>query len=921
MSDGPSIDSIFCAAIEIESPEERQAAVERACAGDHELKRQVERLLRAHVHGRGILDAPAQTVISDSEPINEREATVIGPYKLVEPIGEGGMGTVWMAQQTEPVRRLVALKLIKAGMDSRQVIARFEAERQALALMDHANIARVLDAGTTSAGRPYFVMDLVKGVPITKYCDDHHLTPRQRLELFIPVCEAVQHAHQKGIIHRDIKPSNVLVALYDGKPVPKVIDFGVAKAAGQRLTDKTLITGFGAIVGTLEYMSPEQADLNQLDIDARSDVYSLGVLLYELLTGMTPFSRKELEKTGMLEMLRVIREQEPKTPSTKLSTAEGLPALAANRGIEPARLAKMVRGELDWIAMKALEKDRDRRYQTANSLAMDVQRYLADETVLASPPSAGYRLWKLARRNRRALMAVTAFVLLLVTAVVALSIAVVALNRERQQKVAALEAEGKRRKQTRAALDDMSSQVIEDWLAKQPAYSNEQKQFLERALRHYKEFATDNGQDEESRASVALAFDRVGFIRERLGQFGEAETAYVRSQKLCAALVADFPKTPNYRHMLATEIKRLGTLYSKIRRTSEAEKLLLLSVNIHRELATEFADISAYKSHLAKDLNRIGIVYKDLGRIDDAINVSREAAEIHKQLVAEFAGDPGSRDDLAQAWATLGDVLEFADRPRDAEEPLAQAVAIYKELARDFPKEPHYRDMLAISSHNRGEAVRLAGRKHEAEEIFRQVLTIRRQLADEFPAVPAYRRGLAITLNNLGIVLKDTGRRPEAEDVYRQALAVHKRLAADYPAVAGHQNETAGAMVNLARLLLERGQLDGARQLLIEALPYHRAVLEASPGHPSYRMFYRNNRWRLAETLLELKDHAAAAEAAGQFLQAAVERPRDAYTSSCLLAGCARLAATDDRLAESKRNELSSAYGALRRRRLATGDR
>jgi serine/threonine protein kinase len=338
---------------------------------------------------------------------------MIGSYTLLEQIGEGGMGTVWMAQQTEPVKRLVAVKVIKAGMDSKQVIARFEAERQALALMDHANIARVLDGGTTGAGRPYFVMDLVKGVPITRYCDEHHLTPRQRLELFLPVCQAIQHAHQKGIIHRDLKPSNVLVALYDGKPVPKVIDFGVAKAAGQPLSEKTLVTGFGNIVGTLEYMSPEQAEVNQLDIDTRSDIYSLGVLLYELLTGSPPFTRKELEKAGMLEMLRVIREQEPSKPSTKLSTAEGLPTLAANRGTEPAKLTKLVRGELDWIVMKALEKDRNRRYETANGFAMDVQRYLADEAVQACLPSVSYRLRKWTRRHRPVLLAAAALVAVL----------------------------------------------------------------------------------------------------------------------------------------------------------------------------------------------------------------------------------------------------------------------------------------------------------------------------------------------------------------------------------------------------------------------------------------------------------------------------------------------------------------------------
>src|SRR5499427_3639357 len=395
------VDEVVDEAIRRASGPDRARYLDEVCGGDLELRRRVERLLRAVSEAGSFLETPAQdpSPTVDQPPV-EGPGTVIGPYKLIEQVGEGGMGSVWMAQQQEPVKRLVAVKLIKAGMDSKQVIARFEAERQALALMDHANIARVLDAGTTGAGRPYFVMDLVRGVPITKYCDEHHLTPRQRLEVFLPVCQAVQHAHQKGIIHRDLKPSNVLVALYDGKPVPKVIDFGVAKAAGQQLTDKTLVTGFGAIVGTLEYMSPEQAEINQLDIDTRSDIYSLGVLLYSLLTGSPPFSRKDSEEGGMLEMLRVIREKEPTKPSTKLSTAEGLPTLAANRGTEPAKLRKLVRGELDWIVMKALEKDRNRRYDTANGFARDVQRYLADEPVHAYRPSAGYRLRKFLRRHR-----------------------------------------------------------------------------------------------------------------------------------------------------------------------------------------------------------------------------------------------------------------------------------------------------------------------------------------------------------------------------------------------------------------------------------------------------------------------------------------------------------------------------------------
>jgi WD40 repeat protein/serine/threonine protein kinase len=412
-------EEIFHEALARNSPAERAAYLEQVCAGDSARRVSLEGLLRANDGASGFLEAPspAPAATVDGGPARERSGAMIGPYKLIEQIGDGGMGTVWMAQQTAPVKRLVAVKLIKAGMDSRQVIARFEAERQALALMDHANIARVLDAGTTDAGRPYFVMDLVKGVPITRYCDEHHLTPRERLELFVPVCQAIQHAHQKGIIHRDLKPSNVLVALYDGRPVPKVIDFGVAKAAGPTLTEKTLVTGFGAIVGTLEYMSPEQAEINQLDIDTRSDIYSLGVLLYELLTGTTPLDRKRLKENSFLELLRIVREQDAPTLSNRLGATLELPSIAANRGLEPAKLTKLVRGELDWIVMKALEKDRSRRYETANSFALDVERYLNDEPVEACPPSAWYRFRKFARRHRRALVtAAVAFLAVVITA-------------------------------------------------------------------------------------------------------------------------------------------------------------------------------------------------------------------------------------------------------------------------------------------------------------------------------------------------------------------------------------------------------------------------------------------------------------------------------------------------------------------------
>jgi WD40 repeat protein/serine/threonine protein kinase len=413
-----SDESIFAAALGKAPGAERRAFLDEACGDDEALRRRIERLLEADDRTAGILErGPAGP--TDPPPNGERPGDRVGPYKLLQLIGEGGMGVVYMAEQTEPVRRRVALKIIKPGMDSRQVLARFEAERQALALMDHQNIARVLDVGATESGRPYFVMELVHGVPITQFCDDNHLTPRERLALFVPVCRAIQHAHQKGIIHRDIKPSNVLVTMYDDKPVPKVIDFGVAKAIEQRLTERTMFTHFGALVGTFEYMSPEQAEMNAFGVDTRSDVYSLGVLLYELLTGTTPLGRERLRTAALHELVRLIKEEEAPRPSARLSSSDLLPKIAAARKTEPDRLPKLVRGELDWIVMRCLEKDRTRRYETASGLARDVEHYLADEPVEAGPPGASYRLRKAARKYRTPLRVAGAFLLLLVAGVVA----------------------------------------------------------------------------------------------------------------------------------------------------------------------------------------------------------------------------------------------------------------------------------------------------------------------------------------------------------------------------------------------------------------------------------------------------------------------------------------------------------------------
>jgi eukaryotic-like serine/threonine-protein kinase len=427
-------EALFDAARNLAGPTPRRVFLDQACAGDSALRARLEALLAAgtdaekffeevapfgnpsskqRVSGTGASEESANRA---EDAFAEHPGSRIGPYKLLQRIGEGGGGVVYMAEQEKPVRRRVALKVIKLGMDTKSVIARFEAERQALAMMDHLNIARVLDANATETGRPYFVMELVRGVKITDYCDQNHLDTQQRLDLFIQICRAIQHAHQKGIIHRDIKPSNILVTLHDGVPVPKVIDFGIAKATDTRLTDKTLFTAYEQFVGTPAYMSPEQAEMSGLDVDTRSDIYSLGVLLYELLTGKTPFDGKELVKSGLDEMRRTLREKEPQRPSTILTTLHGteLKATAEHRHAEPPKLISLLRGDLDWIVMKALEKDRTRRYETANGLAMDIERYLNNEPVVARPPSRVYRFQKLVRRNKGVFTAVGAVAIALV---------------------------------------------------------------------------------------------------------------------------------------------------------------------------------------------------------------------------------------------------------------------------------------------------------------------------------------------------------------------------------------------------------------------------------------------------------------------------------------------------------------------------
>jgi serine/threonine protein kinase len=419
-------EAIFTMALELKSADRRAAYLDEACAGQTELRRKVEKLLSAHHRGGSFLDEAAAAWNAQlpllAPTAIEGPGTRIGPYKLLEQIGEGGMGLVFMAEQTQPVRRKVALKVLKPGMETRQVVARFEAERQALALMDHPHIAKVFDAGVTASGRPYFVMELVRGVPITQYCDERRLSTRQRLELFVTVCLAVQHAHQKGVIHRDLKPSNVLVSHHDIVAVPKIIDFGIAKATTQPLTERTLFTHFAQMMGTPLYMSPEQAEMNGLDVDTRTDVYALGVMLYELLTGTTPFESDTLKKVGLDEMRRMIREEEPPTPSRRLSTlsAQACSTISERRGVGGRKLGQVLRGELDWIVMKALEKDRDRRYESASAFAADVQRYLHDEPVHACPPSTMYRVQKFSKRNKAKLAIGGLVLIMLLVAIVSI---------------------------------------------------------------------------------------------------------------------------------------------------------------------------------------------------------------------------------------------------------------------------------------------------------------------------------------------------------------------------------------------------------------------------------------------------------------------------------------------------------------------
>jgi serine/threonine protein kinase len=807
-------DSIFAAALK-KPPAERAAYLDEACDGDPALRAEVEALLRAHAEAGSFLQQPsvaeeASPAVGESPPQPdtgsspaERPGMRIGPYKLLQQIGEGGMGIVFMAEQEEPVRRQVALKIIKPGMDSAQVIARFEAERQALALMEHPNIARVLDAGTTDSGRPFFVMELVKGIPLTRFCDERRLSPRERLELAIPVCQAVQHAHQKGVIHRDLKPSNILVALYDGRPVPKVIDFGVAKATGPKLTERTLFTAFGAVVGTLEYMAPEQAEVNQLDVDTRADIYSLGVLLYELLTGSTPLERGRLKKVALLEVFRLIREQEPPRPSARLSSSAMLANVAASRGTEPAKLTKLVRGELDWIVMKCLEKDRERRYETANGLARDLQRYLADEPVQACPPSAGYRLRKFVRKHRAALLTAAAFLVLLVAGVVASTWQAV---RAKQAEARALHERDQRDEQRRRAktnldraikaVDQMLTRVGEERLKHIPQFDEERRKLLEDALALYQGMLDDNSNEPEVRLETGRAYRRMGYINRLLGRRQEAEQAFTRSTTLLDELAAEHPGVVEHQHALAQSYDELGLFYSnEMKRLQKAEAVYIKGLAIAQELTHDHPGIPEYQHDLSVLERDLGRLYSESDRQAEAAAALVQAADIAKQLNHDHPAVPKYQHLQSTAQYELGFVYRETGQLKKAEETYLEALAICQ-LATSNSTDPNYQYQLANCYYELGVLYRRISRFKDAEEAQQKALVLHKALASEHPNVPRYQTSLANTYIVSANLYFQTSRFKEAEQAQREALGIRRELVAKYPTVRDYQGDLAICLFN-----------------------------------------------------------------------------------------------------------------------------
>jgi len=667
-------EALFAAALE-RPRAERAAFLTAACRGDTALRRRLEVLLSMHEQPDA-LPAPPDELgrpASKTEPVDESLGRMIGRYKLMEKIGEGGCGVVYIAEQNEPVRRRVALKLIKLGMDTKQVLARFETEQQALALMDHSNIARVFDAGMSESGRPFFVMELVRGIKITTHCDRNKLSTEERLQLFIRVCQAVQHAHQKGIIHRDIKPSNILVTLHDGVPVPKVIDFGIAKATSQqRLTDKTVYTAFEQFIGTPAYMSPEQAEMSGLDVDTRSDIYSLGVLLYELLTGRTPFDEKTLMQAGLDGMRQIIREQEPLRPSTRLSTlADGdLTTIAQNRQAETPRLLHTVRGDLDWIVMKCLEKDRTRRYETANGLAMDIRRHLENEPVVARPPSRTYQFQKMVRRNKAAFAGVLAVSMALLLGL-ALSVwqAVRAVKAERIANVQRLRAEQE------AVRADFNAQSEKE----QRAAAEAETQKVRNVLAFLQQMFTSTGNAYADKVTVLEMLDWGSTdVKERFKNQPKVSAAVQYSIGFCYSKIGHWDKAVGFlEDSLKLRVETVGYVNPDTLDTGAELAFVLMSLGRNEEASELCAKIiesarSGFSQETSNQILKARFRQLELRAARQLSQVYFEAGEMPRarplaeELVAAAENNELSPEESGYAWSQLGTIALAENHPRDA---------------------------------------------------------------------------------------------------------------------------------------------------------------------------------------------------------------------------------------------------------------
>jgi serine/threonine protein kinase/tetratricopeptide (TPR) repeat protein len=828
--------SIFIEALEHEDPAARAAFLDRACAGDPALRQRIERLLLRHQQPDSFLESPVVAAgVTADEPISERPGTILGPYKLREQIGEGAFGIVFMAEQQQPVRRKVALKVLKPGMDTRQVVARFEAERQALALMDHENIAKVFDAGDTGSGRPYFVMELVRGVPITDYCDQNQLVPRERLELFVAACQAVQHAHHKGIIHRDLKPSNILVTLHDGTPVVKVIDFGIAKALGQRLTDKTLFTGFAQMIGTPLYMSPEQAELSGLDIDTRSDIYSLGVLLYELLTGTTPLEKGRMSEVGYDELRRLIREEEPPKPSTRITTLGAAAAtVSARRKSDPRRLSQLFRGELDWIVMKALEKDRSRRYETVSAFAADVQRYLDDEAVQACPPSAGYRFRKFARRNRTALVTATLVALALVIgtvvslwqAVRATQAETLAGTRLQAEFLAHQEANANLQK-AQKAVDDYFTLVSASPLLDTPGLETLRKQLLETALAYYKDFINQRGNDPLLLADVAAANVRVAQITYLNGGNSNLYFPPMRDGiDAMERLIEEGRDTPEVQQRLSrtwlggfAQEGPGGTVP-----VTEVRRYLLKQVKIKEKFTRDNPGVPEFQNDLAGVCSYVSLLSPG-----EEMRWSDRSIEIWQKLARQNPKASSYRLDLARTYERRAEWLKENGRGTEADKELEKSLVLRRELARDFPERGQHGAWLAVSYRTLAETQIARNQPQEAEKTLRQAVELQQKLVADFPSVHTYQDELARTLKARGALLHKLKRSQEAEAAYRQALGIFERLVVSFPRNALYRDLHIQTARELAQLLEGAGQPKEAAKVLPEAMGVYQKLAESTP--------------------------------------------------------------------------------------------